>query len=131
MCSWQVFQYQWHDQPITYDVMLVLLSFILAWGEAWFFDFRMVSIEQASLLHHSEENTHSDNTSQIPLETKAKEIWGAAPQRPNYSEDERTPLLAGGGEGGMLARYPLSLHYRKESSLETNLSSSNFHRSKL
>ena len=37
-----MFQYQWHSQPITYDVMLVLLSFILAWGEAWFFDFRMV-----------------------------------------------------------------------------------------
>ena len=35
----------------------MLLSFILAWGEAWFFDFRM-----------------------IPLESKAKEIWGAAPQ---------------------------------------------------
>ena len=36
---------QWHDQPITYDVMLVLLSFILAWGEAWFFDFRMIPLE--------------------------------------------------------------------------------------
>ena len=44
---------------------------------------------------------------QIPLETKAKEIWGAAPQRQDYLEDERTPLLAGGGEGGMLARYSL------------------------
>jgi hypothetical protein len=54
----KVFQYQWKANPITYDVMLVLLSFILAWGEAWFFDFRM-----------------------IPLETKAKEIWGSAPQR--------------------------------------------------
>ena len=42
ICSSKVFQYQWHSQPITYDVMLVLLSFILAWGEAWFFDFRMV-----------------------------------------------------------------------------------------
>ena len=56
-----------------------------------------------------------NNTSQIPLETKAKEIWGAAPQRPNYSEDERTPLLAGGGEGGMLARYLLCLDYSKQS----------------
>ena len=43
---------------------------------------------------------------QIPLETKAKEIWGAQPQRSEcQEEDERTPLLAGGGgEGGMLAR---------------------------
>lgn len=77
----KVFKYQWHDQPITYDVMLVLLSFILSWGEAWFFDFRM-----------------------IPLETKAKEIWGlhgGAVQ--TQTEDERTPLLA--PNGGMLHRY--------------------------
>jgi Cholesterol-capturing domain len=40
----QVFEYHWHD-VITYDVMLVLLSFILAWGEAWFFDFRMIPLE--------------------------------------------------------------------------------------
>jgi len=83
----KVFQYQWHSQPITYDVMLVLLSFILAWGEAWFFDFRM-----------------------IPLETKAKEIWGLQPQREGYlggGDNERTPLLGGGetNSGGMLDRY--------------------------
>ena len=93
--------------------MLVLLSFILAWGEAWFFDFRMVS--KHNCIIWKEKN----NTSQIPLETKAKEIWGAAPQRPNYSEDERTPLLAGGGEGGMLARYLLSLNYRRRKKLLT------------
>jgi hypothetical protein len=40
----QVFEYHWHD-VITYDVMLVLLSFIIAWGEAWFFDFRMIPLE--------------------------------------------------------------------------------------
>ena len=43
-CSLQVFEYHWHD-VITYDVMLVLLSFIIAWGEAWFFDFRMIPLE--------------------------------------------------------------------------------------
>ena len=49
-----MFQYQWHSQPITYDVMLVLLSFILAWGEAWFFDFRMVGrplVQKRSFLY--------------------------------------------------------------------------------
>ena len=40
-------------QPLTYNVMLVLLSFIISWGEVWFFDLRM-----------------------IPLERKAREIWG-------------------------------------------------------
>ena len=83
--------------------MLVLLSFILAWGEAWFFDFRMVR----RLIPFPFNAICSDDFSQIPLETKAKEIWGAAPQRQDYLEDERTPLLAGGGEGGMLARYSL------------------------
>ena len=64
--------------------MLVLLSFILAWGEVWFFDFRL-----------------------IPLERKAKEIWGAQPQRGQRGEreeDERTPLLAP-SQGGMLQRF--------------------------
>jgi len=76
----KVLQYEWHHDPITYDVMLVLLSFILAWGEAWFFDFRMV-----------------------PLETKAKEIWGS---QGGGGDDERTPLIASqGGAGGMLERY--------------------------
>ena len=88
MCSWQVFQYQWHDQPITYDVMLVLLSFILAWGEAWFFDFRMVSKHHCCIIrkkiltlttHHrfpwkpkpkrSGERRHSD---QIILRTRGR-----------------------------------------------------------
>ena len=47
-----------------YDVMLILLTFILSWGQVWFFDFRLV-----------------------PLERKAKEIW-------RNQEDERRPLLA-------------------------------------
>jgi len=70
----KVLQYKWHDNPITYDVMLVLLSFILAWGEAWFFDFRMV-----------------------PLETKAKEIWN---NHGGIHEDERAPLIPPAGQGG-------------------------------
>eukprot|EP00092_Neocalanus_flemingeri_P066212 GFUD01080632.1.p1 GENE.GFUD01080632.1~~GFUD01080632.1.p1 ORF type:complete len:584 (-),score=214.52 GFUD01080632.1:166-1821(-) len=80
----KVFEYQWQTgEPITYDVMLVLLSFILAWGEVWFFDFRL-----------------------IPLERKAKEIWGAQPQRGQSGErdNEITPLLAP-SQGGMLQRY--------------------------
>eukprot|EP00092_Neocalanus_flemingeri_P000324 GFUD01000346.1.p1 GENE.GFUD01000346.1~~GFUD01000346.1.p1 ORF type:complete len:348 (+),score=119.46 GFUD01000346.1:66-1109(+) len=81
----KVFEYQWQiGEPITYDVMLVLLSFVLAWGEVWFFDFRL-----------------------IPLERKAKQIWGAQPQRGQRDvreEDERTPLLAP-SQGGMLQRF--------------------------
>ena len=61
----KVFQYQWTaGDPIMYDVMLILLTFILSWGQVWFFDFRLV-----------------------PLERKAKEIW-------RNQEDERRPLLA-------------------------------------
>jgi len=64
----KVFQYQWQPgQPITYDVMLILLSFILAWAEVWFFDFRL-----------------------IPLERKAREMWSSRAGQ----ETERTPLLA-------------------------------------
>ena len=71
-------------QPLTYNVMLVLLSFIITWGEVWFFDLRM-----------------------IPLERKAREMWG---ENGDKTEDnERSPLLGGGGqgsgEGGMLQRF--------------------------
>ena len=47
--------------------MLILLSFILAWSEVWFFDFRL-----------------------IPLERKAREIWEGR----GGEDTERTPLLA-------------------------------------
>jgi len=80
----KVFEYQWQTgEPITYDVMLVLLTFVLAWGEVWFYDFRM-----------------------IPLERKAKEIWGGFQSQERGAEDERTPLLApSSDDGGMLQRY--------------------------
>lgn len=74
----KVFMYQWTtNAPITYDVMLVLVSFIIAWAEAWMMDFRV-----------------------LPLEEKAKEIWG-----PYLDNNERTPLLSAPSEGGMLQRY--------------------------
>ena len=46
------FVFQWVSAAnLTFDVTLVLLSFILAWGELWFLDFRV-----------------------LPLESKAKEV---------------------------------------------------------
>jgi hypothetical protein len=77
----KVFVYQWSRfGPITFDVMLVLISFILAWGEVWFLDFRV-----------------------LPLEEKAKEIQGHL----QGDVSDRTPLLIGGGAGrsAMLFRY--------------------------
>ena len=65
---------QWQQgEPITYDVMLILLSFVLAWSEVWFFDFRL-----------------------IPLERKAREIWAGrrGGGEGGLEDTERTPLLA-------------------------------------
>ena len=62
----KVFEYEWSGNT-TFDVMLVLLSFILAWGEVWHLDFRV-----------------------LPLEEKAKEIQGQL-----CDSTERTPLLFG------------------------------------
>ena len=43
----KVFQYQWQTgEPITYDVMLILLSFVLCWAEVWFYDFRLIPLER-------------------------------------------------------------------------------------
>ena len=58
----------------TLDVALVLLSFILAWGEMWFFDFRV-----------------------IPLETKAREVLASYGWLPS---NERTPLIPSGDSAG-------------------------------
>jgi len=73
-------------QPLTYNVMLVLLSFIISWGEVWFFDLRM-----------------------IPLERKASEIWGDYQDKveDNNEDPERRPLLPGTANGhrGMMERF--------------------------
>ncbi len=65
---------------MTFDVMLVLLSFIMAWGEVWFLDFRV-----------------------LPLEEKAKEIQGQWTGG-GGGDTERTPLLVG-ARSAMLFRY--------------------------
>ena len=88
-----VFAFQFSKyQPLTYNVMLVLLSFIIAWGEVWFFDLRM-----------------------IPLERKAQEIWGdyqtkteSGRGRGHEEEEERRPLLgaqAGGHGPSVMERF--------------------------
>jgi len=65
----KVFKYQWvPNDYLTFDVTLVLLSFILAWGELWFFDFRV-----------------------LPLETKAKEL--CLMRQRQLNSGERAPLL--------------------------------------
>ena len=63
--------------------MLVLLSFILSWGEVWFYDLRM-----------------------IPLERKANEIWGTQqPKDASDTESDERTLLLPPTRGGMLERF--------------------------
>jgi len=80
----KVLQFKWHENdPITYNVMLVLLSFILSWGEVWFYDLRM-----------------------IPLERKANEIWGTQqPKDASDAESDERTLLLPPTRGGMLERF--------------------------
>ncbi|XP_012538220.1 steroidogenic acute regulatory protein-like [Monomorium pharaonis] len=63
----KVFLFDWTsaNQPV-FQVLLILTSFVLAWAEAWFFDFRV-----------------------IPQETQARD-WIRS-----FPETERTPLLHG------------------------------------
>jgi len=86
----KVFKYQWSSAAnLTFDVTLVLLSFILAWGELWFLDFRV-----------------------LPLESKAKEVWLTSSRALNGGRgprSERDPLLTSGSQRrfdrGMMERY--------------------------
>jgi hypothetical protein len=50
---------------MTFDVMLVLISFVLAWGELWFLDVRV-----------------------LPLEYRARELVA------HFEDPEQAPLLA-------------------------------------
>lgn len=77
----KVFKYQWVSAAnLTFDVTLVLLSFILAWGELWFLDFRV-----------------------LPLESKAKEVWLTSQRALNSGE--RAPLLNTTTRSAMMERY--------------------------
>ena len=63
--------------------MLVLLSFVITWGEVWFFDLKM-----------------------IPLERKAREVWGDQTQKSEEEgEEERRPLLGNNPGTGMMQRF--------------------------
>ncbi|PSN36624.1 hypothetical protein C0J52_10451 [Blattella germanica] len=63
---WFVIAWTSANQPV-FHVLLVLISFVLSWGEAWFLDFRV-----------------------IPQEIQALEYLQAMS---SYPESERTPLL--------------------------------------
>lgn len=41
---YHVFQWTSANQPV-FQVLLILTSFVLAWAEAWFFDFRVIPQE--------------------------------------------------------------------------------------
>ncbi|XP_073964600.1 steroidogenic acute regulatory protein-like [Choristoneura fumiferana] len=67
----KVFVYDWPnaEQPV-YQVFLILASFTLSWGEAWFLDFRV-----------------------LPQELQAKTILEAIAGHQHHQSTERTPLL--------------------------------------
>ncbi|KAK9736816.1 Cholesterol-capturing domain [Popillia japonica] len=61
----KVFLFTWQDSPQpVFQVLLILTSFVLSWGEAWFLDFRV-----------------------IPQEVRASQVIISTP------DTERTPLL--------------------------------------
>ena len=61
--------------------MLVLLSFIITWGEVWYFDLKM-----------------------IPLERRAREIWGRE-YREEEDEERRSLMGPSHNNGGMMERF--------------------------
>ena len=85
----KVFEYQWTKfGMLTFDVFLVISSFVVSWAELWFLDFRV-----------------------LPLETRAAELEN---HHPGGMNDPRAPLLrhpgfgggvVSGGHGSMLHRY--------------------------
>ncbi|XP_075988527.1 steroidogenic acute regulatory protein-like [Anticarsia gemmatalis] len=84
----KVFVFDWpHAAQPVYEVFLILTSFTLAWGEAWFLDFRV-----------------------LPQELQAKQIlesivYPHSPSVHHGAVSERTPLLQPAGSGGRQSNY--------------------------
>lgn len=77
----KVFVFDWpHAVEPVYEVFLILTSFTLAWGEAWFLDFRV-----------------------LPQELQAKQILDTIVHQGGSSE--RTPLLQPGPGSGQRSNY--------------------------
>ncbi|PNF43451.1 hypothetical protein B7P43_G11487, partial [Cryptotermes secundus] len=112
----KVFLYSWTsaNQPV-FQVLLVLISFVLSWGEAWFFDFQVLphelqameymqafsscpESERAPLLRNYLQNLHriDDYTESIgnfysPVDSPQRML--------GYSDDEDTRISGAGGRG--------------------------------
>ncbi|XP_044746213.1 steroidogenic acute regulatory protein-like isoform X2 [Coccinella septempunctata] len=77
-CIVKVFFYNWQQTPQpVFEVLSILVSFILAWGEAWFFDYRV--IPQESYANQIIVNTTNERSPLIQ-----HYLRGAAPSR--YTE---------------------------------------------
>ncbi|EDW73915.2 uncharacterized protein Dwil_GK19709 [Drosophila willistoni] len=60
----KVFVFDWvHSKQQVFDVILVITSFILAWGEAWFLDCRVIPQERHARHYFRTLNTNTSNRS--------------------------------------------------------------------
>ncbi|CAL8142270.1 unnamed protein product [Orchesella dallaii] len=59
----KVFMFSWDQSSnAIYPVMLILSSFILAWSEVWFFDFRVVPLERQARFFNSRQQARGGNS---------------------------------------------------------------------
>ncbi|EDW02245.1 steroidogenic acute regulatory protein-like [Drosophila grimshawi] len=59
----KVFFYDWvHSKQQVFDVIIILMSFILAWGEAWFLDCRVIPQERHARRYFLAANTNDRTT---------------------------------------------------------------------
>ncbi|PNF43454.1 hypothetical protein B7P43_G11487 [Cryptotermes secundus] len=118
----KVFLYSWTsaNQPV-FQVLLVLISFVLSWGEAWFFDFQVLphelqameymqafsscpESERAPLLRNYLQNLH-----RIDDYTESIGNFYSPVDSPQNSDDEDTRISGAGGRGSLQ-----DMKYRRE-----------------
>lgn len=116
-CIAKVFYYTWQQTPQpVFEVLSILVSFIIAWGEAWFFDYRVIPQET-----YANQIIVTTTNERSPLIQHY--LRGAVPSRYTESVDNfHSPMNSPEGslyrfgmeENSVLGRFPPSQLTRNE-----------------
>lgn len=84
----KVFLYQWVHSSKTAAVVLLLCSFVLSWGEAWFLDFRVLPNELKALSFLSTQDIERAPVLNHPALSRSQSDEGSAFYSPPGSDTE-------------------------------------------
>lgn len=84
----KVFLYQWSNTSKTASVVLLLCSFVISWGEAWFLDFRVLPNESKALSFLATQDIERAPVLSHPALSRSQSDEGSAFYSPPGSDTE-------------------------------------------